>query len=184
MKGKCIAHEVNELARACGKVSVYLSRSLADRWGTTVDFTTSFLCSSRFSAFRSVIFHSRPVHTLILSSHNLPRWENIKEWTGLDWNIIQLCGTQCTNKHICTNTFVPRTISQSAIKQSLCLLLAAVITCLFFFSSVHVGNLLICVTMGVGLSIQYDQTLVHGTFLAKFSATRFRACHGYRYGCP
>ena len=27
------------------------------RWGTTVDFTTSFLHSSRFSAFRSVMFH-------------------------------------------------------------------------------------------------------------------------------
>ena len=47
----------------------YLSRSLADRWGTTVDFTTSFLHSSRFSAFRSVVFHSRPVHSLMLSSH-------------------------------------------------------------------------------------------------------------------
>ena len=47
----------------------YLSRSLADRWGTTVDFTTSFLHSSRFSAFRSIIFHSRPVHSLMLSSH-------------------------------------------------------------------------------------------------------------------
>ena len=47
----------------------YLSRSLADRWGTTVDFTTSFLHSSRFSAFRSMIFHSRPVHSLMLSSH-------------------------------------------------------------------------------------------------------------------
>ena len=35
----------------------YLSRSLADRWGTTVDFTTSFLHSSRFSAFRSALFH-------------------------------------------------------------------------------------------------------------------------------
>ena len=42
----------------------YLSRSLADRWGTTVDFTTSFLHSSRFSAFRSVMFHGRPVHCL------------------------------------------------------------------------------------------------------------------------
>ena len=47
----------------------YLSRSLADRWGTTVDFTTSFLHSSRFSAFRSVMFPSRPVHSLMLSSH-------------------------------------------------------------------------------------------------------------------
>ena len=47
----------------------YLSRSLADRWGTTVDFTTSFLHSSRFSAFRSVMFHGRPVHSLMLFSH-------------------------------------------------------------------------------------------------------------------
>ena len=44
----------------------YLSHSLADRWGTTVDFTTSFLHSS---AFRSSIFHSRPVHSSMLSSH-------------------------------------------------------------------------------------------------------------------
>ena len=47
----------------------YLSRSLADRWGTNVDFTTSFLHSSRFSAFSSKMFHSRPVHSLMLSSH-------------------------------------------------------------------------------------------------------------------
>ena len=47
----------------------YLSRSLIDRWGTTVDFTTSFLHSSRLSTFRCGIFHSRPVHSLMLSSH-------------------------------------------------------------------------------------------------------------------
>ena len=58
-----------------------LSRSLAGRWGTTVDFTTSFFHSSRFSAFRSMIFLSRPVHSLMLSSHRffclllrLPPW--------------------------------------------------------------------------------------------------------------
>ena len=44
-------------------------RSLADRWGTTVDFTTSFLHSSRFSAFCSMMLHSRPVQSLMLSSH-------------------------------------------------------------------------------------------------------------------
>ena len=68
----------------------YLSRSLADLWGTTVDFTTSFLHFSRFPAFRSMIFHSSPVHSLMLSSYRflcLPlrrkRWEdNIKEWTA------------------------------------------------------------------------------------------------------
>ena len=59
----------------------YLSCSLADCWGTTVDFTTSFLHSSQFSAFRSMMFHSRPVHSLMLSSHRflclplrLPPW--------------------------------------------------------------------------------------------------------------
>ena len=61
--------------------STYLSRSLADRWGTTVHFTTSFLHSSRLSAFHRSIFHSRPVHSLMLSSHHflclplrLPPW--------------------------------------------------------------------------------------------------------------
>ena len=49
--------------------SYHLPRSLADRWGTTVDFTTSFLHSSRFSAFRLMMFQSRPVHSLMLSSH-------------------------------------------------------------------------------------------------------------------
>ena len=48
----------------------YLSRSLADCWGTTVDFTTSFLHSTQFLAFRSSIFHSRPVHSVMLSSHH------------------------------------------------------------------------------------------------------------------
>ena len=48
---------------------LHLSHSLADRWGITVDFTTNFLHSPRFSAFRSVMFHSRPVHSLMMSSH-------------------------------------------------------------------------------------------------------------------
>ena len=34
-------------------------------------FTTSFLHSTRFSAFCISIFHSRPVHSLMLSSHRL-----------------------------------------------------------------------------------------------------------------
>ena len=37
----------------------YLSRSLADHWGTTVEFTTSFLHSSRFSAFHFRMFHGK-----------------------------------------------------------------------------------------------------------------------------
>ena len=63
----------------------YLSRNLADRWGTIVDFTTSFLHSSRFSAFRSMIFHSRLVHSfdicLPIVSSVCRREDNIKEWT-------------------------------------------------------------------------------------------------------
>ena len=61
----------------CTILSFYVSCSLADRWDTTVDFTTSLLHSLRFSA----IFHSRPVHSLMLSSHRflclplrLPPW--------------------------------------------------------------------------------------------------------------
>ena len=53
----------------CSIFLSYLSRNLADRWGTTVDFTTSFLHSSRFSSLRSTMFHSKPVHSLMFSSH-------------------------------------------------------------------------------------------------------------------
>ena len=60
----------------------YLSYSLADRWDTTVDFTTSFLHSSRFSAFHSIILHSRPVHSLMLSSHRFLRLSlRLRPWT-------------------------------------------------------------------------------------------------------
>ena len=48
-----------------------LFHSLADRWGTTGDFTTNFLHSSRLSAFHSMVFYSRLVHSLMLSSHRL-----------------------------------------------------------------------------------------------------------------
>ena len=61
--------------------SSYLSRSQADCWGTTVDFITIFLHSLWFSAFCSMMFLSRPVHSLMLSSHRflclplrLPLW--------------------------------------------------------------------------------------------------------------
>ena len=49
--------------------SPHLSRSLARCWGTTVAFTTHFPHSSRFSAVRSMTLQSRPVHSLMLSSH-------------------------------------------------------------------------------------------------------------------
>ena len=55
-------------------ISSRLSRSLADRWGTTLDFTTSFIQSSRFSTFRSMMFHSRPVvfPSFLLSASSSP----------------------------------------------------------------------------------------------------------------
>ena len=61
---------LNVTTSTVGKKSLScLSLTLADRWGTTVEFITSSVHSSRFSAFRSVIFHSRPVHSLVLSFH-------------------------------------------------------------------------------------------------------------------
>ena len=60
----------------------YLPRSLADRWGTTVDFTISFILSSRFSAFRCSIFHSRPVHSLVLSSYRFLCLRTMEEGRG------------------------------------------------------------------------------------------------------
>ena len=47
---------------------LHLSPNLADRWGTAGDFAISFLQSPWFSAFRSMVFHSTPVHSL-MSSH-------------------------------------------------------------------------------------------------------------------
>ena len=61
--------DTDDIASISSSYLSYPSCSLSDRWGTTVDFTTSFLHSSRFSTFRSMIFHSRPVHSLMLSSH-------------------------------------------------------------------------------------------------------------------
>ena len=46
----------------------YLFRSLADRWGTTVHFTTSFLHSSWFSAFQSSIFKASPLFDVVFPS--------------------------------------------------------------------------------------------------------------------
>ena len=46
---------------------LHLSCSLPDLWGTAVDFTTNFLHSSRFSAFRSMLFLSRPIHSSVHS---------------------------------------------------------------------------------------------------------------------
>ena len=52
---------------------------LADRWGTTVDFTTSFLHSSRLSAFRSSMFHSRPVRCCLPIVSSVCRFVSLLE---------------------------------------------------------------------------------------------------------
>ena len=66
----------------------HLSRSLADCWGTTVDVTTSFLHSSRFSAFRSMIFTNHSPAILANQNHPnaAPRWlsGNWSAWTAAD----------------------------------------------------------------------------------------------------
>ena len=68
----------------------YLSLSLADCWGTTVDFTTSFLHSSRFSAFRRSILHPRPVHSLMLSSHRFLCLRTSKKISRLSTTVFTL----------------------------------------------------------------------------------------------
>ena len=76
----------------------YLSRSLADRWSTTVDFTTSFLHSLRFSAFRRMIFHSRLVHSLMLSSHRPNNRQSISQGQSC-FHIFTCCHTETETAH-------------------------------------------------------------------------------------
>ena len=47
----------------------HLSLNHEDRWGTTDDFATSLLHFSLFSAALCDLTNSRPVHSLMLSSH-------------------------------------------------------------------------------------------------------------------
>ena len=47
----------------------YLSLNRKGHWGTTDDFTTSFLHFSQFSTALWDLANSRPVHSLMLSSH-------------------------------------------------------------------------------------------------------------------
>ena len=60
---------ISLLTPLCLHLHLRLSRSLYHRWATTVDSITIFLHSLRFSAFSSMLFHSRPVHSMMLSSH-------------------------------------------------------------------------------------------------------------------
>ena len=48
---------------------LHLSLNRGGRWGTTYDFTTSFLHFSLFSTALWDLANSRPVHSLMLSSH-------------------------------------------------------------------------------------------------------------------
>ena len=72
LTGTIIFIDEQTISQTKNLILSYLSRSLADRWGNTVDFITSFLHSSLLMAFSSMIFHSRPVHSLMLSSHRFP----------------------------------------------------------------------------------------------------------------
>ena len=92
----------------------YLSCSLADHWGTTVDFTTSFLHYSWFSAFCSSIFHSRPVthtytgiytqkrsqthtHSLHLNCWNSSFQKPLQLW----WQKLTICCSQFGQQNQC-----------------------------------------------------------------------------------
>ena len=57
---------VNELGH---HLHLHLSLNHGGHWGTTDDFTTSFLHFSLFSAALWDLANSRPVHSLMLSSH-------------------------------------------------------------------------------------------------------------------
>ena len=48
---------------------LHLSLTREGRWGTTDDFTTSFLHSFMFSTSLWDLANSRPIHSLMLSSH-------------------------------------------------------------------------------------------------------------------
>ena len=72
----CLASQQHASVSQTPLFSIYLylssphqSLSLADRWGTTADFISNFLHSSLISAFQRIMFHSRPVHSLMLSSN-------------------------------------------------------------------------------------------------------------------
>ena len=56
----------------CRAAQYYSSSSILNHkghWGTTDDFTTNFLCFSLFSTALWGLLNSRPVHSLMLSSH-------------------------------------------------------------------------------------------------------------------
>ena len=75
----------------------YLSRSLADCWGTAVDFTTSFLHSSQFSSFRSMVFHSRPVHSLtVMKLMIVPELTFSLKWYQISSHFVHLVGPLST----------------------------------------------------------------------------------------
>ena len=68
-------HSVTIHRQALKDISITLSSHLSfnheGRWGTTDDFTTRFLHFSLFSTARWDLANSRPVHSLMLSSHLL-----------------------------------------------------------------------------------------------------------------
>ena len=59
----------SEIPQSPHFTSLHLSLDFGGHWGTTDDFTTSFLGFSLFSTALWDLANSRPVHSLMLSSH-------------------------------------------------------------------------------------------------------------------
>ena len=68
-KGKTGQSEVLATAEEMLDQHHHLSLNREGRWGTTDDFTTSFLHFALFSSALWDLANSRPVHSLMLSSH-------------------------------------------------------------------------------------------------------------------
>ena len=87
----------------------HLSLNREGRWGTTDDFNTSFLHFSLFSTALCYLANSRPVHSLILSSHlflcvmTLIRWPFHPHVTSVarkrPRSFCRKCRWQVTHKH-------------------------------------------------------------------------------------
>ena len=61
--------EIRALAERRVNLHLHLSFNCGGRWGTTDDFTTTFLHFSLFSTALWDLANSRPVHSRMLSSH-------------------------------------------------------------------------------------------------------------------
>ena len=84
--------KLNEVLSASHFIISHRSLNRKGRWGTTDDFATSFLHFSLFSTALWDLPNSRPVHSLMLSSHLylclpclLPLSLCLARWFSTDW---------------------------------------------------------------------------------------------------